>query len=109
MIKRVEKNYLQWTTLGIIAGVLLVVMTQFSPKEQPLLIPVVMTLICLSLFFIITGILDFLKIEYNFRLIVIAHVILGVILGLFTLHQLRISDVFLIIGLAVLLRLYSKR
>ena len=107
VVAKSNRTYLSGLVTALIA--LITITIQFSPREQPLLIPVVIALICFSSFCIIVITLHLLSINPRLHVLVAIHVILGVMLGLFSLHQLRISDILLIAGLAVLLRLYSKR
>jgi hypothetical protein len=88
---------------------LFVLLTNFSPFDNPMIVPVAITIISLISLVTMMAIKDRLKLKIGTSTLVHLNIIIGVLASLFSLHQLRVTDMALVFGLYLLLRVYSNR
>ena len=88
---------------------LLVLLTGSSPFDNPMIIPVVIAIISLISLATMMGIKNRLKLKIDTSTLVHLNIIIAVLASLFSLHQLRVTDMALVLGLYFLLRVYSNR
>ncbi|MBP9131543.1 hypothetical protein KBF61_00240 [Candidatus Saccharibacteria bacterium] len=80
-----------------------------SPFSYPIYVPILVVLLASISFISMVMLRNKLKISVNIATLVHLNIIVAVIVALCSLHQLKITDMALIIGLYFLLRIYSKR